>query len=68
MAPREGFEPPTKRIEAAYSNPLSYRGRQAYFNIKNLKIVDFLEVLWYNEDVPMRASYNGYYVCLPSRK
>ena len=26
LVPRVGFEPTTKRIEAAYSNPLSYRG------------------------------------------
>src|SRR5579859_3109916 len=26
LVPREGFEPPTLRIEASCSNPLSYRG------------------------------------------
>ncbi len=26
MVPPVGFEPTTKRIEAAYSNPLSYEG------------------------------------------
>ena len=29
LVPREGFEPPTKRIEAACSNPLSYRGTRS---------------------------------------